>query len=835
MAKIDLGRLAREAAGSASALLHPRDIFNALPAKAPGYDYLRGPQDQVLDQWFARRTQDRDLVVKLNTGGGKTLVGLLVARACLNEGAGPVAYLVPDHYLAAQVRAEADRLGIETTDEPRSFAYTSGKAVLVAVFQRLFNGQSIFGVAGTAGKPASVQVGTVIIDDAHACLVKAEEEFRLKVPAGEDAYDRVLALFADDLAAQSPAGLMDLQARRASGIQQIPYWAWADRQPEVLAALHPLSDTVPYKFAWPLLVDVLPICRAVVTSDALEVAPPCLPVSQLIGFANARRRVYLTATLADDGILVTDFDADPKAVESPIVPASAGDIGDRLILVPEQTHPGADPNDVRALVLGLAADRNVVVIVPSGPRADRWRPDAALVLDRTNLAEGVEKLRADPRLGLAVLVNRYDGVDLPGDACHVLVIDGLPEALDGVERLDQAQLSGSATLIARQVQRLEQGMGRAVRSNEDHCVVVLLGARLAERLHGAGARDAFSPATRAQLDLSEAIAEDLHGLALTDLRDIIDQCLGRDPGWVAASRSVLATLRYGPAKVSPVAIASRRAFELASGREYRAASDALQPALDAAADPAGKGYLLQQTAAYQHHVDPAGAQQTQLAANRLNRNVLRPREGIDYEKLPTPALEQGAAASSYLQQRYATANDLLLGLAAVVDDLDWGPRTEAFEQAWSDLAWHLGLAGQTPEADTGRGPDGLWALAGREFAVVEAKSRAVATHPVYKDDAEQLSNAMDWFRAEYPGMHATPVLIHPKSRFDKQAAVPTGCRVVTTEKLDGLRETIRRYATGLADQDTFRDAQRLTALLATLGLTAAVFLGRHAVAARPGA
>lgn len=836
MAKIDLGRLAREAAGTAPALLHPRDIFNALPAKAPGYDYLRGPQDQVLDQWFARRAQARDVVVKMNTGGGKTLVGLLIARSCLNEGAGPVAYLVPDHYLASQVRAEADTLGIETTDEPRSFGYTSGRAVLVAVFQRLFNGQSIFGVAGTAGKPASVQVGTVIVDDAHACLNKAEEAFRLNVPREDGAYDRVLALFADDLAAQSPAGLMDLQARRASGIQQIPYWAWADRQTEVLAALHPLSDTVPYKFAWPLLVDVLPICRAVITSDALEVAPPCLPVSQLLGFANARRRVYLTATLADDGVLVTDFDADAGAVESPVVPASAGDIGDRLILVPQQTHPGADPDEVRDLVLGLAAGRNVIVIVPSGPRADLWRPHAALVLDRTNLADGVERLRAEPRLGLVVLVNRYDGVDLPGDACHVLVIDGLPEALDGVERLDQAQLSGSAALVARQVQRLEQGMGRAVRSNEDHCVVVLLGARLAERLHGPGARDAFSPATRAQLDLSEAIAEDLRGIPLSGLRDIIDQCLGRDAGWVAASRSVLATLRYGPAKVSAVATASRQAFDLAAGREYRSAARALQPALDAAAaDVVSKGYLLQQTAAYQHHVDPAGAQQTQLAANRLNRNLLRPRDGIDYEKLPTPALEQGAAASSYLQQRYGTANDLLLGLAALGNDLDWGHRTKAFEQAWSDLAWHLGLAGQTPEADTGRGPDGLWALTGRDFAVVEAKSRAVATHPVYKDDAEQLSNSMDWFRAAYPGMNATPVLVHPKSRFDKQAAVPTGCRVVTTEKLDGLRDTVRRYATGLADQDTFRDPQRLSALLATLGLTANVFLDRHTVAARPGA
>jgi hypothetical protein len=368
MARIDFGRLAREAASSAAKLVHPRDVFNALPGRAPGYDYLRGPQDQVLEQWHERRT-DRDLVIKMNTGGGKTVVGLLIARSSLNEGAGPVAYLVPDHYLAEQVRAEAGRLGIETTSDPRSFAYSSGRAVLIDVFQRLFNGQSVFGVTGSAGRPPVVQVRTVIVDDAHACLTKAEQVFRLTVPPTEPAYKKILDLFDDVLDQQSPSGLLDLRSARFTAVQQVPYWAWTDRQDKVLAALHPLSDREPYKFAWPLLVDVLPICRAVLTADALEVAATCLPVDTITGFQQAQRRVYLTATLADDGVLVTDFGADSEAVTRPIVPLNAGDIGDRLILIPQQTHPDAGPDEIRDLVLGLATGRNVVVIVPSRHRA----------------------------------------------------------------------------------------------------------------------------------------------------------------------------------------------------------------------------------------------------------------------------------------------------------------------------------------------------------------------------------------------------------------------------------------------------------------------------------
>ncbi len=148
--------------------------------------------------------------------------------------------------------------------------------------------------------------------------------------------------------------------------------------------------------------------------------------------------------------------ADPEAVAAPITPASAGDIGDRLILVPQQTHPLAAEDELRDLVVELAADRNVVVIVPGYRRAAFWAPYAKAVLDKDSLTLGVEQLRANPKLGLVVLVNRYDGVDLPGHACHVLVVDGLPEAMSGTERIDQAQLAGSELLIARQVQRLEQ-------------------------------------------------------------------------------------------------------------------------------------------------------------------------------------------------------------------------------------------------------------------------------------------------------------------------------------------------------------------------------------------
>lgn len=73
-------------------LLRPRDIYAALP-KRP-WPYLRHERGEVLHKWFERR-DDRDLVIKQNTAGGKTVAGLLIAQSTLNEKIGKAVYLAP--------------------------------------------------------------------------------------------------------------------------------------------------------------------------------------------------------------------------------------------------------------------------------------------------------------------------------------------------------------------------------------------------------------------------------------------------------------------------------------------------------------------------------------------------------------------------------------------------------------------------------------------------------------------------------------------------------------------------------------------------------------------
>ncbi|WP_406415471.1 hypothetical protein OH809_42615 [Streptomyces sp. NBC_00873] len=99
-----------------------------------------------------------------------------------------------------------------------------------------------------------------------------------------------------------------------------------------------------------------------------------------------------------------------------------------------------------------------------------------------------------------VLVNKYAGIDLPRKACEVLVLDGLPQAYGGLTRREAIVLGDSDEMVNRQLQRIEQGMGRGVRSVNDHCVVLLMGPHLSQLIASPRYRFRFSPATRAQIE-----------------------------------------------------------------------------------------------------------------------------------------------------------------------------------------------------------------------------------------------------------------------------------------------------------------------------------------------
>ena len=442
---------------------------------------------------------------------------------------------------------------------------------------------------------------------------------------------------------------------------------------------------------------------------------------RISAFDRARRRVYLTATLADDSVLVATFDANPESVRKSITPKTASDLGDRLILAPQEINPTISDEDIRQAAKELAKTLNVVVLVPSFRRADHWINVADVTAGADDVEGVVDRLRSG-HVGLVVLVNKYDGIDLPDDACRLLVLDGLPQAYGALERREAVVLGDSEAMTSRQVQRIEQGMGRGVRSNEDYCVVLLMGRRLTQLISDPSQAASLSPATRAQLNLSREVAVRLVDKPLADILGVVEQVLGRDSDWVGASRSSLAGVTYPPGCVDEAVAASRAAFNAADAAQFGVAVDRMREAVQATLNSRVKGWRMEQLAVYEDRLDQVMAQQVLVSAIDLNPRVTKPRAGMVPRRMTTPTA-QARSAATYLGRTYAGGSDLLIAIEAILDALMFDTeRTDEFENGMEQLAAHLGFVAARPERDEGNGPDVLWAIASQDYLIIECRA-----------------------------------------------------------------------------------------------------------------
>lgn len=75
-------------------IIDPIEIYERLD-RASDKGPLRPAQIAVLEEWHKNLRTQRDIILKLNTGQGKTLTGLLMLQSKMNENEGSSLYLCP--------------------------------------------------------------------------------------------------------------------------------------------------------------------------------------------------------------------------------------------------------------------------------------------------------------------------------------------------------------------------------------------------------------------------------------------------------------------------------------------------------------------------------------------------------------------------------------------------------------------------------------------------------------------------------------------------------------------------------------------------------------------
>lgn len=780
--------------------INPIDIYDTLDRKSITGP-LRPVQYEILKMWFENRFNDRDLIIKLHTGEGKTLIGLLILYSKINSTGKPALYVCPNKYLVQQVCQEAKKFGIpfciigEDNDLPNDFL--SGKKILITHAQKLFNGKSIFGIDNSA-----VTVGSIILDDSHACIDSIKNSFTIKVGKDHAIYKKIISLFEDDLRNQGEGSFLDMQTGNYETVLPIPYWSWIDKKQEVTRIIseHKLDSNI--FFVWPIIKDHIDKCQAFISGNELEISPYMIPLDKFPTFTKAEQRILMSATTQDDSFFIKGLNFSIESVKKPLTTTDQRWSGEKMILLPSLI---ADDLEREFIINKFSPSAKkaygVVSLVSSFKKAQLYSVLGASVSNSENIFEKITLLKKGNYNDTLVVVNRYDGIDLPDESCRILIMDSMPYFNSLYERYEEMARSTSDLINIKIAQKIEQGLGRSVRGEKDYTVIIIIGADLVKFMKSIKTAKYFSAQTRQQIEIGMQIAE----LAKDDLissdsiqvlSSLIRQSLRRDEGWKDFYKEEMEKIGTDSQKPDIYGLLKiERDCEQANFLgDFETASRLMQTFIDSTTlDNNEKGWYLQTLARYKYGLSKLDANNLQKSAFRSNLQLLKPKDGISYKKIEYISETRIKRIKEYLNI-YSTYDELSLAVDEILSNLTFGVEAEKFEYALYELGNLLGFISQRPDKEIRKGPDNLWGGIENKYFLFECKSEVEDNRDeINKHEAGQMNSHCGWFESEYGSALVKRILIIPTKNLSYYADFTHDISIMRKGKLRDLKNNIKAF------------------------------------------
>ncbi len=462
-----------------------------------------------------------------------------------------------------------------------------------------------------------------------------------------------------------------------------------------------------------------------------------------------------------------------------------------MILVPQKMEGVAD--DVESAKEFIRPHKSLI-LVPSYGRAVKWagladppqREQATEAIEAFKLSKGTDKL---------LLSARYDGMDLPGDMCRVVVIDDLPSGIGPLERYLWEYLKFSSTLRTAIASRIVQSFGRISRGMSDHGVALLTGKRLIEWLQIPKNIGSLPRFLQKQLQLGFQMSD---GMASAQASTSIQSCLGRQRDWVDAYERFISEAAHEdglpePTTVADLALAEAKYAEELWHRNYPKAAAHLQKTLEDAGNFSVStvcwhklwlGYALECSG------DIATAQSLYKQAHAGQRNIPAFRGQASPEDemaLPAQAVAAGRLFELPGDGRVVVPRSLDRDLLY----LDGTGTPKQAEEALRCLGQYLGFSSTRPDNEHGTGPDVLWIFPDLTALCVDAKADKLPDSVYRKEEFGQLSDHVQWVRDHAEARDIIAGFVGPELPVSKSANPPEGVKLATLARFHAIGETLK--------------------------------------------
>lgn len=805
----DFGKM--DSSGGQNKETHPIKIYDTLDRLSDAGP-LRDAQKEILDQWNDSYRKSKDVILKLHTGQGKTLIGLLTLKALLAENHGKAIYLCPNKQLVEQTCRQAKKFGIDyctfTDEKVLPHDFLENGTILITHVQKYFNGLSKFGIGSS-----SIPIDYFVIDDSHACITEISKSFQINVNYKHGVYSKFLLLFEEDLRDQGKGTFSDILNNDFNAFLPVPYWAWVDKENEIIEILSEFRDDLNILFAWTLIRDHIQNCECIISGHYLEIRPYYNPMDNYQGFSKARHRMFMSASTLDDSYLVKGLGISKETLENPLFYKKETWSGEKMLLIPELIDHSLD----RVNVINYIAPENksrligVISLVPSNWHSNIWKDCGAEVITSENAIRTIEKIRNGDHFKVKVFVNRYDGIDLADDQCRVLIMDSKPFATSLFDLYEEQCRQDSEIVHLKMAQKIEQGLGRSVRGEKDYSVIMIIGADLINAIRNSKTKSYFSSQTNLQIEMGIEIARQVKNQYDSDtpmikiLNDIVSKSINRASDWKQFYVNTMngANLDNSPRnRLIDQLIEERNAEELSYSGRFEEAVSKLQNLVDShISKNEEKGWYLQVMARMQYFQSKSKANQLQVNAHRANRILLRPKTGMIFEKLEF--LNQNRLQNILsIMKGYESYDDLILDVNDVLDKLSFGIKAKDFENAVERVGTFLGFISQQPERDWKEGSDNLWCVKDNEFFLIECKSEVAENRDrIDKKETGQMNNSIAWFESKYRTEGVTRIMIVPTRKIAPGAGFIKDVHILRKKGLNALKRNLRNFFSQYSDID----------------------------------
>ena len=793
----------------------PSDIYDSLDRQSDAGP-MRPGQEEVLKKWYCEYKDQKNVIIKMSTGEGKTLVGLLILQSKINLDKGPCVYICPDNYLVKQVCKDANKFGIPICiidpngNIPDEFL--SGEKILVTNVYKIFNGMTIF----DPKKRRGIHIESMVIDDSHACTEIIRSSFTIEISRTgrkevleekekeKVLFESILTLFEVSLDSQGSGSLSDIKSKNKEALMIVPYWTWCENKENIIELLSKNSDLKSIKFAWPLIKDCIDNCSCYISEELIEITYQYPRISYYDIFNKISHRVFMSATVQDDSYSIKFLNMDENTVKNPLISSKQKSQGERMVIMPSKIMEDVTREFiVSELMKHSNQGYGVVVITPSFKTAEIYEKSGALIA-KENIESYVERLKNGHFETPIVFANRYDGIDLPDLSCRVLVIDSMPYSNYLSDRYEEICRPESEIINKKLAQKIEQGMGRGVRREKDYCVIIIVGKDLVEFISNKESQKYFSIDTRKQIIIGKDVANQTKISAEENgYEDILfllaRQCIDRDIGWKEYYSEQMSMIL----EENKVDICKRYVLESDIEKEFigsniNKAISKLQTYINEYCEdnPSEKGWYLQQMARFYYaNGEKSRSIDIQRLAYGMNNKLLKP--NVVHSEIEDITNRRIENIKKHIKN-FSTPEKLIETAKEMMKKMSFGSKSKDFESAVDWTGKILGYDTRRPDNESGKGPDNIWKTDKERYMIIECKNEVKEDRScISKHEAGQILSSIEWSKIEYgKNCYFESFIIIPTNVLGNDATLnedDTRIRIIRKKELENLKKNILEF------------------------------------------